>query len=419
MDTIDVFISHAEEDADIAGQIAADLEQAGFRTWYYERDGVPGPPYVRQVAEAIDRCRAILLVISPNSIASMHVTNEIVQGHESGKVFIPLLRRLTHAEFQKQRPEWRQILGAATSAPIPPEGVAALTPRVLRGLEGFGIRPSSAPGPHPGAGEEVPPSPSMGDATIDDSEVPLTEEDLSVCASWDEAFEEDRAPEASFLTATIADMDPASGILADLLLPEKLPEATPTFKVRFREPLRGDYVGQTIQIDFSKCPTKPGFYLRLQRLRLGNEWWSEDRPVILRVYRRDRVPEAIHRGRRRGKGVEIQQTPTGKASIEAVGFCVRERFVEMIPSGTPLPHIRRQRFRTTRKNQQAIRVATAVGEGRRELAQVRIAGILPGPAGGPWIECTFRIDPDGRFTLTAWDPISDTHAMAIAGWRED
>jgi len=34
----DVFISHIEEDAEVAETIAHSLEGAGYTTWYYERD---------------------------------------------------------------------------------------------------------------------------------------------------------------------------------------------------------------------------------------------------------------------------------------------------------------------------------------------------------------------------------------------
>jgi hypothetical protein len=39
---LDVFISHVEEDADLAVSLAGGLELAGFTTWYDERDTLPG-----------------------------------------------------------------------------------------------------------------------------------------------------------------------------------------------------------------------------------------------------------------------------------------------------------------------------------------------------------------------------------------
>ena len=44
----DVFIAHVEEDADVALEIALSLEEAGYTTWCYEVDSIPGPSYLIQ-----------------------------------------------------------------------------------------------------------------------------------------------------------------------------------------------------------------------------------------------------------------------------------------------------------------------------------------------------------------------------------
>ena len=46
---------------------AETLEAKGYRTWYYESDIVPGPAYLAQMGEAIDRSQARVLIISPHS----------------------------------------------------------------------------------------------------------------------------------------------------------------------------------------------------------------------------------------------------------------------------------------------------------------------------------------------------------------
>lgn len=130
----DVFISHVEEDGDVAETIAGALEAAGYTTWYYERDSLPGISYLLQTAGEIEGARAVLLIVSPDSIRSGQVTKEVVRGHESGKPFIPVLRSMSHEQFQAQQPEWRQAMGAAASIPIPAEGVSAVLPRILSGV---------------------------------------------------------------------------------------------------------------------------------------------------------------------------------------------------------------------------------------------------------------------------------------------
>ena len=135
----DVFIAHVEEDANVALEIAIGLEEVGYTTWCYEVDSIPGPSYLIQTGQAVEQSKAVVVVISPHSINSRQVTKEIVRAHESGKDFIPILRDITHIEFQNRQPEWREAVGAAASVSITPEGVAGILPRIIGGLEALGI----------------------------------------------------------------------------------------------------------------------------------------------------------------------------------------------------------------------------------------------------------------------------------------
>ncbi len=129
-----VFISYVEEDGDIARAIATGLERADYSTWYYERDSVAGANYLLQTGEAIDQAPVFLLLVSPDSIGSRQVTSEVIRAFECGKPFLPVLRNLTHAEFQQRQPVWRQAVGAAASVRIPSGGVVAVLPSLLAGL---------------------------------------------------------------------------------------------------------------------------------------------------------------------------------------------------------------------------------------------------------------------------------------------
>ena len=140
-----VFVSHVEEDADIALEIAIGLEKAGFTTWCYEIDSIPGPSYLTQTGQAVEESKAVIVVISPNSLGSRQVTNEVIRAHESNTEFIPILRGITHSEFQARQPEWREAVGAASSTSIPPEGVPPILPRIITGLEVLGIIPNLQP----------------------------------------------------------------------------------------------------------------------------------------------------------------------------------------------------------------------------------------------------------------------------------
>lgn len=144
----DVFVSHVEEDAADALEIADALEAAGYSTWCYERDSVPGPSYLVQTGDAVEDSRAVVVLISRHSLGSRQVTIEVVRGHEAEKPFIPVLVGITHVEFASRQPEWREAIGAATSVAVPREGVRAVTGRIVAGLQALGVEPSGTPPEH-------------------------------------------------------------------------------------------------------------------------------------------------------------------------------------------------------------------------------------------------------------------------------
>lgn len=140
----DVFVSHVEEDSADALAIADALEVAGFSTWCYERDSIPGPSYLVQTGDAVEESRAVVVLISRHSLGSRQVTVEIVRGHETQKPFIPVLVDISHVEFTERQPEWREAMGAATSIMVPREGIAPIVPRIVQGLQALGVEPSGA-----------------------------------------------------------------------------------------------------------------------------------------------------------------------------------------------------------------------------------------------------------------------------------
>jgi len=146
----DVFISHVEEDKDVALEIARALNAAGYTTWCYEEDNDPGVSYLTQIGEAIEACHAVVLVISPESLGSDQVSREVEFSHDSRKRFVPVLKGISHVEFQNRRATWRVALGTASSIEIPPEGASAILPRIVRGLQGLDVKPTG-----PRAAEEV------------------------------------------------------------------------------------------------------------------------------------------------------------------------------------------------------------------------------------------------------------------------
>lgn len=141
----DVFVSYVEEDAAVAFELAIGLERMGFGTWCYQVDSLPGLSYLSQTGRAIDEAKVMVLVLSTTALGSQQVGREVLRGFEARKPFMPVLLGITHEEFQKRQPDWREMLGPAASIRVPPDGVSAVIPRMVQGLRGLRITAAAKP----------------------------------------------------------------------------------------------------------------------------------------------------------------------------------------------------------------------------------------------------------------------------------
>ncbi len=138
-----VFLSYVEEDGDVAHSIAEGLEAQNYSTWYYERDCPTGSDYFEETHKAITDCDAMIVLISPRSVASDQITREIVRAVESSKATLPLLLELSHDEYAKRRPGWKQAMAASNATRVVKERVPTIIPALVAGLKAKGIQASS------------------------------------------------------------------------------------------------------------------------------------------------------------------------------------------------------------------------------------------------------------------------------------
>jgi hypothetical protein len=110
-----VFISHVAEDGPDAAAIAALLEKAGFDTWLYERDSVPGVSYLDQVEAGLVGSAALVVILSERTLASSQVNIELVRAHEIERPIVPLVKGLTFDELRRRKPRWAFLLGGAVA----------------------------------------------------------------------------------------------------------------------------------------------------------------------------------------------------------------------------------------------------------------------------------------------------------------
>jgi hypothetical protein len=137
-----IFISYIAEDGGVARAIVSGLEAAGYRTWYYERDSLPGEPHLNQTGRAIIESSAYMIIISDQCISSPQVETELVHAHEAGTPIVPILVDLTFDELRNRKPMWRIAMGAAVALQLGRDAVDGQIPKLVAGLRNLGVRPT-------------------------------------------------------------------------------------------------------------------------------------------------------------------------------------------------------------------------------------------------------------------------------------
>jgi len=85
------FISYSHKDKEFVLNLAGDLRRRGIRVWLDEFDIDPGHSWSRQIGNALDSCERMLLVWSPNALASENVDDEWNYFLDVKKPVIPIL----------------------------------------------------------------------------------------------------------------------------------------------------------------------------------------------------------------------------------------------------------------------------------------------------------------------------------------
>lgn len=81
----DVFISHSGQDAEVAKFVCHELELNGLLCWISSRDIPPGTNFSQAIVDAIEQCRAIVVILSTSANNSRYVQAEVVKAFGLGK----------------------------------------------------------------------------------------------------------------------------------------------------------------------------------------------------------------------------------------------------------------------------------------------------------------------------------------------
>ena len=138
-----LFISYARKDVEFAQRLNTDLQRHGVTTWIDELGIRGGEDWPNRIATAIEGCEAMLVILSPDSMASRWVRRELAFADAKGKRILPLLHRpcklpasfelrfgnVQRADFSRGNYETnlvkllasiKQVLGLTVATPSPP-----------------------------------------------------------------------------------------------------------------------------------------------------------------------------------------------------------------------------------------------------------------------------------------------------------
>ena len=74
---MEVFVSYAQQDTPIARAVARGLSDEGYKVALAEAELAPGDNWALKIGEALERSRALVVLISPDAVKSNHVRREL------------------------------------------------------------------------------------------------------------------------------------------------------------------------------------------------------------------------------------------------------------------------------------------------------------------------------------------------------
>src|SRR6186997_1698708 len=86
-----IFFSYSRNDSVFALKLAKDLKQAGADIWIDQIDIPIGNHWDSTIEKALDSSICVLVILSPSSIGSANVMDEVSYALDSGKKIVPVI----------------------------------------------------------------------------------------------------------------------------------------------------------------------------------------------------------------------------------------------------------------------------------------------------------------------------------------
>src|ERR1700691_641832 len=105
------FFSYARDDAQFALRLAKDLKSSGFPVWLDPLDIRPGQWWDKGVEDGLASCPMMLVILSPSSVASTNVMDEVSFALEEQQILIPVRHRDCKIPFRLRRVQYADFHG--------------------------------------------------------------------------------------------------------------------------------------------------------------------------------------------------------------------------------------------------------------------------------------------------------------------
>ncbi|MFT3715613.1 MAG: toll/interleukin-1 receptor domain-containing protein [Gordonia sp. (in: high G+C Gram-positive bacteria)] len=128
---IRVFLSHSSADRRKADSLYAAFNQAGIGCFYSPHAIGVGGQYQHEIMRAIDECEVMVVLLSPDAVASKHCLREATLADSKNKILLPFSTGGVKTE-KDITAEWSYLLTTIQMSPMTsPEDVVALTQQHL------------------------------------------------------------------------------------------------------------------------------------------------------------------------------------------------------------------------------------------------------------------------------------------------
>src|SRR5579872_5970983 len=128
----DIFISYSSQDSERALELSAELRARGISVWVDKQSIDGAAQWSSEIARAVADCKALLLLISKNSMASKNCAKEVTIAAEADKHILPVnleniplpvefkyhLAGLHRVAYSNKDAVWRAIENLVSSKPI-------------------------------------------------------------------------------------------------------------------------------------------------------------------------------------------------------------------------------------------------------------------------------------------------------------